>query len=255
MNTMSWIRRCSFVLVILSATGCGGRLCHREPPRGRVKLWPEINLAGYVVRDDATGQEELIDLTGPAQPFGKPIAPNEALEYTHEAKLRIRDRDERGTHTYRVLLGPDPNEGGPARGMVKTSVATMCVGQGWILLIGQLPIAQTELVETSATGTLMAVRVERTVGRHTVYNLEPLDSECCVLVRVAGDARPICLAPQERVWITSGATAELVREPIPAGDPFVAHMVARASAAKFEIGHEACADDKQRFGHVPSRAD
>jgi hypothetical protein len=194
---------------------------------------PEIYLTGFVLRNSVTQQDVLVDLTT-ANPSGVPLVPNLPLLFAHEAKLHVRHEVNGKLHDYRVLLGPDPESDAFAAGQIKTSVATMNLTAGWTILIGQGPIAQTELVSTSPEGTVMAVRIQAQPNQHYVYNLEPPGSRSVVNVEYAGQT--IVLQPGQYLSASPRSGTMPTPQAIPSGDPFVAHMRARAAVAQFDLG-------------------
>ena len=193
---------------------------------------PQIFLTGFVLRNSITGQDALIDLTAGQSP-GVALAPNLPLLFQHEAKLHIRHDVEGKLHDYQVLMGADPEGDAYAAGQVKTSAAAMCPQVGWIIMIGQLPVAQTDLVSTTPDGTAMAVRIQQQTGQHYVYNLEPAGSKS--VVRVDAKGQTVSLQPGMYVAVSPRAGETLKAVPIPSGDAFVAHIRARAAVAGFVL--------------------
>jgi hypothetical protein len=193
---------------------------------------PEIFLTGFVLKNSSTGQDVLIDLTAGQSP-GAPLAPNLPLMFQHEAKLHIRHNVEGKLHDYHVLMGADPDGDAYTAGQVKTSAAAMCPQVGWIIMIGQLPVAQTDLVSTTPDGTAMAVRLRQQTGQHYVYNLEPGGSRS--VVRVDAKGQTVLLQPGMYVAVSPQPGETLKAAPIPSGDAFVAHIRARAAVAGFEL--------------------
>jgi hypothetical protein len=224
------------VLLVLLGAGCARGPHAGRPARHKAGALPpptrEIYLTGYVQHDDVTGQDTLVDLTV-GQPNGQPIAPNTPLSYEHEAMLHIRDVQTCAVHDYHVLVGPDFESGAPVACKVKTSTATLDLTIGWAMLVGQLPVAETDQVSTSPEGTLMAVRVQKTPDQHYVYNLEPPSS--CSAVKVTAAGQTVCLQPGMYVVVPRQPAGVLQPAPIPANDAFVTHMRTRAGVAAFDM--------------------
>jgi hypothetical protein len=207
------------VLLVLLGAGCASR--------PGVVSTAEIYLTGLVQRD-ASGQDTFDDLTV-GQPNGVGLTPNSPLSFAHEAKLHIHDEQDSAVHDYAVLVGPDYETGATSEFQVKTSAATLNLIIGWAMLLGELPIAETDLVSTSPQGTRMAVRVQQTPRQHYVYNLEPATSQS--IVNVVTATQTVRLPPDTYVVVAPDATG--AAQPIPPDDPFVAYMQARAAIAEF----------------------
>jgi hypothetical protein len=227
-------------LLALLAAGCA-----REEGAGRVSVHEpvllasmsratngaaEIYLTGFVLHSIAGKGDVLIDLTTP-QSKGLAILPNLSLLFEHEARLSVRHDFGGKLHDYRVLFGPDPQSDRFTSGSVGGDPAAMNLTVGWALLIGQLPIVQTELVSTSPEGTLMAVRIEAPSGQHYVYNLETSGSQVKVMYR----GQTIILPPQTYLVATPRQGTTPTPQPILSGDTFVAHIRARAAVAQFDL--------------------
>ncbi len=189
---------------------------------------PEIYLTGFVQRN-AAGQDTLVDLTL-THPSGESVAANSPLSFEHEAKLHIRDVQGSQIHDYDVLVGPDFETGTGMDFQVRTSAATLNIIIGWALLIGQWPLAETDLVSTSPSGTFMAVRVQRSPRQDYVYNLEPATS--LSIVNVVTASQTVSLSPGTYVVVTPSAVG--TAQPTPTDDPFVAYALARAAVARFD---------------------
>ncbi len=227
-------------LVALLATGCAredgaGQVSIHEPvllasmPRA-TNGGPEIYLTGFVLRSTATKGDVLIDLTTP-QSKGLAIPPDLSLLFEHEARLSVRHEFGGKLHDYRVLFGPDPQSDKFTSGSVGGDPAAMNLTVGWAVLIGQLPIVQTDLVSTSPEGTLMAVRIDAPSGQHYVYNLETSGSQ----VKVMYQGQTIILPPQTYLVATPRQGTTPTPQPILSGDTFVAHIRAQAAVAQFDL--------------------
>ena len=205
------------LVVLVTGCTCGPQRGVGPHRRGA----PEIYLTGRVERD-ASGRDTFV-------PLMQTLAANAPCAYTHEVTLHVHDIQGLADHDYYVLVGPDYESGAPAKFKVRTSTATLNLTVGWATLVGQLPVSETDLVETSPEGTLMAIRVQQSPKRHYVYNLEPPSSSSSV--KVVTKNGTLLLRPGTYVVVEEAATGE--PQAIPSDDRFVAHLRARAAAAHF----------------------
>ena len=212
--------------------GCGSSLKGPQLCSTTVGPLPHIYLTGFVARDPFIGHETLIDLTAGNTTLGAPVPANLTLDFDHEATWQVCDQDRRGMHQYRALIGPDPDGGTRTRGVVKTSVATMKILIGWVILAGDMPVSESGLVSTSSEGTQYAIRAQENPVLHTVYNLEPASSP--KHVTVCFKTLEACLAPGHHVEVRPDTTV-LTPVPTPANDPFVKYVRARAAVANFPL--------------------
>jgi hypothetical protein len=214
------------MLLVLLGGGCAsGPERAIKPRRVRAVSTPEIYLTGRVLHD-ASGQEQF-------EPLMQAIPANSPCSYEHEATLHIHHIEGLVDHDYYVLVGPDYEAGTGMDFQVTTSTATVNLTIGWAILVGQLPVSETDLVSTSPSGTLLAERVVQGPHRQTyVYNLEPTTSSKVVKVTIKSNKKTVDLCPQRYIIVEQNSTSDV--QPISPDDRFVAHMRARAAVAKFD---------------------
>ncbi len=181
---------------------------------------PEIYLTGYL--DGESWVEERGN--------GRPIEPNAPLSY-FEAKLHIRDVQSSPGRDYRVLVGGESSSRFACQ--VHTGPAHLNLTTGWAMLADEQPVAETDLVSTSADGTVMAVRLQKAPRQDYVYNLEPTGSPRHVFVKVLPNGPTHTLSPQEYVVVSQSSPG--APQPILQGDPNVTKMYREAHDAGFDL--------------------
>jgi hypothetical protein len=224
---------CVLLVALGAGCTCGPQRGIKPRMRGTFSA-PEIYLTGRV-EVNAAGQEELV-------PLMEAISPNAPCAYNHEVRLHVHDIQGLDDHDYYVLVGPDYEKKTGMNFEVRTSTATFYLVTGWAMLVGQLPVSETDLVSTSASGTRMAIRVMKAASgspeRHYVYNLEPAGSPKKVKVCNKTTNQPPFELPPQHLAI-SEANVPCTSQPI-STEQFLTDMRTRAGTAKFDTAFCPC---------------
>ena len=229
LQRLSW-----YVLLVALGAGCAAPQRGVKPRMLTTLSAPEIYLTGRVELNPF-GQEEVVAVMDP-------ITPNTPCTYNREVRLHIHHIQGLDDYDYFVLVGPDYERHTGMNFQVHTGIATFYLVTGWAMLVGQLPVSETDLVSTSASGTRLAIRVIKAANglpeRHLVYNLEPTGSGKKVKVQSKTTAQPpFDLNPQSVA--TAVANSPCTSQPISA-EQFLTDMQASAQTAKFDTAYWVC---------------
>lgn len=231
-------------LALLS--GCG----HTGPHRVKVAPCPpprkiaDIRVLGAANWKSVPKPGDWLPSLG-ADGLGIEIEPNMPLPYRHESWVRVSQLHSVGescheppdpasaVHCYSVLFGSlDPNKAPDAQ--VHTSLAVATSNDGWLLLVGQLPITHGGTSATSANGCHYLVNVNAKDGYDTVYNLAPCESNDIVYVCCRQNPGPVVeLRPRQAVRVDR----QTLGQPAPLNPPdaVLQDALAKAKAVKAAV--------------------
>jgi hypothetical protein len=215
------------IVVIVALACCAIAPAEPEGTKGSVPAGqatdptPEIFVTGIVLNRALNGNDVNVDLKGLLSE-GIPISPDVPFISNHSIALHVRCKKCAKPQDYQVFLSPnDPNDPMDyAIGTVETGSASVRVGQGWLILLGEMPIGETEWGSSTASGTAMAINVYRdsATGRmvQCVYNLEPPGSKKFIEVEVPGQMTPKKVHAGQWIKMPKQPTQIPSVEPIPA---------------------------------------
>jgi len=150
---------------------------------------PEIFVTGIILNKALKGNDVNIDLKG-VQREGIPISPDVQFTFNHSIALHVRCKTCAKPQDFMAFLSPnDPDDPTDyVTGKVTTGSASVRIDRGWLILLGEMPIGKTTWGSSTASGTAMAIRVDKdpATGRMAqwVYNLEPANSAEFVTVEI-----------------------------------------------------------------------